>query len=208
MYRLAVPGDARCLAGLHYECATELEDSFMASLGVGWLKAYYDVVLSDPHCVIVAAFDRSGELLGFSSGSLDTAAQLRTLREQKLQLFLSAVPAIARRPRLLAGLTSRYRTARDGTAESYVLTSGPRADFLAWRKSQRNGGGAFALLCAWYGVMRALNCGAIAFEVDAKNTKGQRFHRFLGAVVLYSFKTSDNKERFVMQYPNNTPRFD
>jgi hypothetical protein len=206
-YRFACPSDSAALGVLHYECATELEDSFMAGLGSRWLKTYYKAILSEPCTVVVAAFAESHRLLGFSSGSLDVSAQMRAVRKRRIALLLSALPALLRRPKLALGLIRRYRATRGSEQETFVVTSGCRADFLAWRKENRNGGGALPLLCVWYGVMRQLKCGPIVFEVDANNAKAERFHRLLGALVIRSFTTADGKHRLVMQYPNNSPRF-
>ncbi len=206
--RLANISDSFALARIHCECAAELDSSFLLQLGVRWLAAYYDTMLRSPHSVVVVAVEMStGQVIGFASGTINAEEQLRALRRRTLYLGLWSLPAVLQKPRLIGGIVQRYFITSGEAVEKVIVTKGARAEFLAWRKDFRNGGGALGLLQAWYGVVRELGVSQVLFEVDDTNVAGMRMHKMLGAVVLRTFTTVDGKVRNVMQYPDNKLRF-
>ena len=69
-FRLAKPSDARQLANCHWTVRDRYTDGIFLSLGKGFLRAYYEVMLDNPDEIVVCAENENGEIVGFSSGSL------------------------------------------------------------------------------------------------------------------------------------------
>ena len=88
-YRLAKPSDARQIAYVHYHVRDKYDQGFFAQVNYSFLKRYYEVVLNDPCAVVICAEDENQRIVGFSSGSLDSERQFKTMRKKK------SMPAIS-----------------------------------------------------------------------------------------------------------------
>lgn len=202
-YRLAKSSDASELARVHHICAADQRQSFFHRLGISFLAAYYRVLLAEQHSIVLCALDEGGMLMGFASGSLDAGEHARALRQNRLRLALASLPAMARRPGLLAGLISRQRLqSADADGQGgYIVLHGPREEYWAWLPQQRKAGGAIELHRKWLELVRLLGAQQVRLEVDRENPKVEQLHLKLGARVVKQLVTPDGKERVILEYP-------
>jgi hypothetical protein len=202
-YRLAAICDAKDLARIHDVCSRDQPGSFMFQLGPRFLKQYYRLFIKEKKAVILCGLNEEGKLIGFVSGTLDAAESVENLRKHKIRLFLAASIATLRRPRLLAGLFSRYWSiSRRADQEEYMINSGARCTCWAVLPEARANMGAVTLLRTWLAVMRALQAGRIRMEVDCDNTRSEMVHRLLGGRLVHEYRTPDGKPRVLMEYPD------
>ena len=101
------PDDAAAVATLHQ---SELPHGFFPQLGVGFLREYYRGFALSPHVIALVA-KRDGVLAGVLVGMVDRREHfLWLLRQRGLQLALSALVSLLRRPSLVAPfVTGRLR---------------------------------------------------------------------------------------------------
>ena len=110
--RELVKGDQGFAATLH---AQALEQGLFASLGFGFMRAYYGTFLSSPHAVALTATVR-GVPVGVVVGSVDARAHARwVLRHRGARLAARAVAVLVVRPRVALRFAhtriARYRRA-------------------------------------------------------------------------------------------------
>ena len=85
-FRIAKPSDAKKIAKIHYSVRHKHPLGIFSQVGLGFLIKYYKVLLNDPDEIILCAENEKGELVGFNSGTLDAAQQMRTLRQNIIGL--------------------------------------------------------------------------------------------------------------------------
>jgi len=203
-YRLATFRDARELAGIHDVCSRDQPGGFMFQLGPRFLKKYYQLFLQEYKAVILCGLDEEGKIVGFVSGTLDAAESVRNLRKHKIKLLLAAFAAVLRRPKLLAGILSRYASiSRRADQEEYMISSGARCTCWAVLPEARANMGAVTLLRTWLAIMRVLQAGAIRMEVDRDNTRSEMVHRLLGGRLVREYQTPDGRQRVHMEYSDS-----
>jgi hypothetical protein len=202
-YRLASLSDAKDLAHIHDICSRDQPGSFMFQLGQRFLAQYYRLFLMERKAVILCGLNEEGKMIGFVSGTLDAAESVRNLRKHKIRLFWSAFTAVIFRPRLLAGMFSRYRSiSRHADKEEYMINSGARCTCWAVLPEARANMGAVTLLRTWLALMRVMEAGRIRMEVDRDNTRSEMVHKLLGGRLVHKFETPDGKPRVLMEYPD------
>lgn len=96
--------DCGPVAAIH---CRSLPDSLMAALGVRFLKAYYEVLLSYPESLFVVCRS-DGRVVGFVAGVQNPAGFDRHLRSSIPKLLLSALLRLTRRPRLVWRLIQKF----------------------------------------------------------------------------------------------------
>jgi hypothetical protein len=201
-FRMAAYCDAKDLARVHDLCSRDQPGSFMFQLGPRFLKKYYQLFLLESKAVILCGLNEDDKIIGFVSGTLDAAESVRNLRQHKLGLLLAAAAALLRKPKLLAGVLSRYFSiSRRADREEYMINSGARCTCWAVLPAARVNMGAVALLRAWLAIMRVLNAGAIRMEVDRDNTRSEMVHKLLGGRLIREYHTPDGRPRVLMEYP-------
>jgi hypothetical protein len=169
-----------------------------------FLTRYYRILLEDENGVVLCAVDDDGQIVGFVSGTLDAAGSSSALREHKLSLALWAGPATIRKPSLLLGLRSRYKTLvppPEASDRLYVSAQGARCSYWAVRRMEQSGIVAIALLRQWLAIMRSLGAGRIVLEVDEQNADVAKVHQLLGARESRRYVTPDGKSRRELYYP-------
>lgn len=201
-YRLAKSSDAHDLARVHFTCAADQRKSFFYQLGPGFLAAYYAVMLAEKHSIVLCAIDENGKLTGFASGSLEADEHAQVLRRHRLRLALACLPALARKPAILAGLISRQKleTADGNGNTGYIVLHGPREEYWAWLPEQRKAGGAIELHRKWLELARLMGAKQVRLEVDRENPQVEQLHLRLGARVVKRLVTPDGKERVILEY--------
>ena len=97
-FRLAKPCDAKQIANCHWHVRDRYSQGIFLSLGECFLRAYYKIILDDPHEIIVCAENEKQEIVGFSSGSLNAESQAESIRNHKVKLGLAAIFGVIRHP--------------------------------------------------------------------------------------------------------------
>ena len=64
-FRLAKPSDAKQIANCHWHVRDRYSRGIFLSLGEGFLRSYYTIILNDPWEVIVCA-EKNKKIIGFS----------------------------------------------------------------------------------------------------------------------------------------------
>jgi len=199
-FRLAKNTDYVRLADVHMACSVIQPGGFMFRLGLPFLRQYYRVMLQEKYSVILCA-EEDGKLLGFSSGSLDTAEHFQALKRHRLRFLISVLAVICRQPRIIKDILARMRSGSpDSEMGGYVTQTGPRGEFWCWLSDQRYGGGALVLNAKWLLVMKTLGAKEVRIEVDGRNPKVERMHRLVGARVVKNYVTPDGNPRIIMGY--------
>jgi hypothetical protein len=176
----------------------------MGRLGGAFLREYYRVLLADRQSVVLCLVDDADpeRILGFASGTLDAAESNRTLRRHRVRLAIGALLALMRRPGLVPGVLSRYRSTGGASGgEAYVVNEGARSIYWAVLPEARKGAAALALMKKWLALMRTMGAGAIATEINDSNAPVAQAHRLLGAQLVREVVTPDGMRRMFMEYP-------
>lgn len=177
--RFAKLSDASELAEIHAAAALSLSDTLIPSLGKGFLRCYYRVLLSEPHSIVLCAVQEDGRISGFASGSTSSLEHARAIKQNNLRLAWSCLPSLIRRPRLSFSL--RIRAAKIGSNYS---AGEAHAFFWAWREGDGPAGGAMFLFEQWLAAARLCGAQDIFMDVEKQNTKVLAIHRAMGAEIV------------------------
>ena len=171
-FRLAKPSDAKQIADCHWHVRDRYTTGIFLSLGKGFLKAYYEIMLNDPNEIIVCAENSAGEIVGFSSGSIDAASQSKTIRSNKIKLGFSAMMGIIKHPTYLNGVWQRY-TSLDNKSnkQQYLHMEGARSEYLCWKKGADGSINMMLLDKIKFKIMAELGVKEVFFEIDRHNER-------------------------------------
>lgn len=170
-FRLAKPSDAKQLTECHWTVRDRYTDGIFLSLGKGFLRAYYEIVLDDPDEIIVCAENESGEIVGFSSGSLNAESQAKTIRSHKIKLGLAAIIGIVRHPSFLKGVWQRYRSLGNKGEQQFLHMEGARSEYLCWKKGAEGTIYMMLLDKIKFKMMHELGIKDVFFEIDRHNER-------------------------------------
>lgn len=90
-FRIAKPSDATQIANCHWHVRDRYSQGIFLSLGEGFLRTYYKIILDDPWEVVVCAEREDGKIVGFTSATIDGRAQAENLRKNRIRLGLAVV---------------------------------------------------------------------------------------------------------------------
>jgi glycosyltransferase involved in cell wall biosynthesis/ribosomal protein S18 acetylase RimI-like enzyme len=169
--RPARSADVGVLARLHRE---SLPDSFLPSLGDGFLRRLYRALVTDPEAVVVVAEDGPG-VVGFASGvpSVRTFFRRFYLRHG-VAAALAAAPKAFRRGTLhRARETASYPAAAHALPDAELLAIGVAAD-------RRNGGVGRQLAMQILDRLSERGASQIKVVVASNNEGANRFYTQLG----------------------------
>lgn len=169
----------------------------MYQLGRTWLTTYYRILIKARATVILCA-ELEGNLVGFTSGSIDAEYSAKVLAANRIRLLVAAIPALIRNPALVPKIRSRQQARSAEEGQGYLVQSGAREEFWAWVAPQQPG--ALELHLSWLTVMKALGVKEIKGEVDAINATVLKTHQLLGARVIRDLQTPDGRKRFIIRY--------
>ncbi|MCF2660337.1 hypothetical protein JQM83_14245 [Parabacteroides distasonis] len=171
-FRLAKPSDAKQIADCHWHVRDRYTTGIFLSLGKGFLKAYYEIMLNDPNEIIVCAENSAGEIVGFSSGSLDAVSQSKTIRSNKIKLGFAAMMGIIKHPTYLKGVWQRY-TSLDNKSnrQQYLHMEGARSEYLCWKKGADGSINMMLLDKIKFKIMAELGVKEVFFEIDRHNER-------------------------------------
>jgi len=176
-FRIAKPSDAKQIANCHWHVRDRYSQGIFLSLGEGFLRTYYKIILDDPWEVVVCAENEEGKIVGFSSATIDGRAQAENLRKHKIRLGLAAAKAIILHPRLFKEVWLRYKSLKkDNNGPQFVTVDGVRGEYWCWRKDEEAGEKAVELDWAKARILYQLGYKEIFFEVDKSNKAVYKFH--------------------------------
>lgn len=206
-FRLAKPSDAKQIAYVHYHIRDKYDQGFFAQVNFNFLKHYYKVMLYDPNEVIVCAEDENGEIVGFSSGSLDAAKQMETMRKHKLSFVLPYLMTALSNPSIIKGGIDRLRSIKGETKNRYVSTEGPRIEYWGWLPDTEGGESPVVMQEMLFLLLKTFGAQKLFFEVDKINKKVLKFHKRNGAIESSAYSLPDGRERVELYYDMDTFRF-
>jgi ribosomal protein S18 acetylase RimI-like enzyme len=90
---------------------------FLTQLGRRFLREYYRLVLDYSGGVLITISSKSGELAGFVSGLIQPHQFYAEMKKMKWRFVLATIPALLRRPLVLARLWSNFRRVREQSRE-------------------------------------------------------------------------------------------
>ena len=170
-FRLAKSCDAKQLTDCHWTVRDRYTDGIFLSLGKFFLRAYYEVILNDPQEIIVCAVNDSGEIVGFSSGSLDAEAQAKTIKSNKMKLGFAAMIGIIQHPSFIKGIWQRYKSLSNNGNQRFLHMEGARSEYLCWKKGAEGTINMMLLDKIKFNMMRELGVKEVFFEIDRHNER-------------------------------------
>ena len=175
-FRIAKPSDAKQIANCHWHVRDRYTQGIFLSLGEGFLRTYYKIILDDPWEVVVCAEGSDGKIIGFSSSTIDGRAQANNLRKHKVRLGIAAAKAIIFHPRLFKEVWMRYKSLKkDNEGPKFVTVDGVRGEYWCWRKDD-DSLLSVELDHAKGHVLYDLGYRESYFEVDKFNKQVYKFH--------------------------------
>lgn len=170
-FRLAKPSDAKQLTDCHWTVRDRYTDGIFLSLGKGFLRAYYDVVLDDPNEIVVCAENEQGEIVGFSSGSLDASSQAQAIKSHKFKLGIAALIGIIQHPSYLKGVLLRYKSLGNKKSKQFLHMEGACSEYLCWKKGAEGTINMMLLDKIKFNMMHELGVKEVFFEIDRHNER-------------------------------------
>ena len=197
-FRLACRRDARELARLHHFSAQKQPGAFMHLLGLGFLEAYYEILIDNGLSTILCAYKNDEQLVGFAAGSISSDRRVLVLRQHRLKLLIKTLPKIALNPSLIRQINWRRRNEGLGENNQFTVTVGAHMDYWAW--DAEGGSGAIILFKKWLQLIKLMNIAVVSGEVDQVNDEVLKIHLMLGAKIIKSFVTPDGRIRKIIRY--------
>lgn len=174
-FRLAKPSDAKQIANCHWHVRDRYSQGIFLSLGEGFLRTYYKIILDDPWEVVVCAENAEGKIVGFSSATIDGRAQADNLRKHKIRLGLAAAKAIVCHPKLFKEVWLRYKSLGNGE-QKFLTIDGVRGEYWCWRKDEEAGEKSVEIDRAKARILYNLGYREMYFEVDKFNKAVYKYH--------------------------------
>lgn len=170
-FRLAKPSDAKEMTNCHWTVRDRYTDGIFLSLGKSFLRAYYEIVLNDPNEIVVCAENENGEIVGFSSGSLDAESQAKTIRNHKIKLGIAALFGMIRHPYFIKGVWQRYKSLSNKGELRFLHMEGARSEYLCWKKGAEGTIHMMLLDKIKFKIMAELGVKEVFFEIDKHNER-------------------------------------
>ena len=170
-FRLAKPSDAKQMTDCHWTVRDRYTDGIFLSLGKSFLRAYYEIVLNDPNEIVVCAENENGEIVGFSSGSLDAESQVKTIKKHKIKLGFAAMWGIIQHLSFLKGVWQRYRSLNNKSEQQFLHMEGARSEYLCWKKGADGTINMMLLDKIKFKMMAELGVKEVFFEIDRHNER-------------------------------------
>lgn len=170
-FRLAKPSDAKQIANCHWHVRDRYTEGIFLSLGERFLRAYYQVILDDPNEIIVCAENKDGEIVGFSSGSLNAESQAVSIRSHKVKLGFAALLGLIRHPSFIKGVWQRYTSLKSTGDHKFLHMKGARSEYLCWKKGAEGSISMMLLDKIKFKMMHELGIKEVFFEIDRQNER-------------------------------------
>ncbi len=206
-FRLAKPSDAKQIAYVHYHIRDKYDLGFFAKVNRAFLTQYYKVVLDDPCEVIVCAEDENQNIVGFSSGSLDSERQFKMMRKKKFSFVLPLLTSAISNPRLITSALDRFKSIKGKSENEYVSSKGARVEYWGWMPGRDDSDNSIVMQDILFHTMKMLGADKLYFEVDKINKRIFKFHKINGAEEVKTFVMPDGRERVELVYDMNNYNF-
>ena len=204
IYRLAKINDAKNLANLHIKCAKSQKGGFFHKLGFIFLKNYYRIEINNPSSLILIAENESNQFLGFHSGTLKAEEHFKSLKKNKILLFLCILPKIFVDINLLKQIYIRYSSISGKNSKiNFGVKEGPRGEYWGWDPSMPNPKEALILHKKWHLILKNLGSDYVRSEVDLINERVYKSIKIMGGNILEEITLSDGRKRAIVEYDLN-----
>lgn len=199
-FRIAKPSDAKQIANLHWHVRDRYDKGIFLSLGKGFLRKYWKILLNDPWEVIICAVNENGNIVGFNSTTMDAAEEAKNLRKHKFTLALHALKAILIKPSLFKEVWSRYKSlSPKNIGIKFIHTEGARGGYWCWDKNDESLK-SFELTKVKNGILKLLGLKEFYFEVDKFNKPVYNFHLKVNkAEPIEEIKLPDGRQRILLK---------
>lgn len=200
--RLAKTCDIKYLASIHFECSINQPGGFMHKLGNPFLWLYYKILLSEKKSIIIVAVDENDYIHGFCSGTLAAEEHIKALKNHKIILAISLIPALIRKPSLYKEIIERndYLYAQNNFTR-FGSQEGPRNEYWAWRPNS-NKSLSVHLFKTWLNIVFDFGFNSVKGEVDSVNKPILLLHKLLGVKILEKLDLPDGRSRYFVEYVN------
>lgn len=198
-YRFAKLKDIDKIVHLHYAVRKKYPIGIFSFMDKNFLKCYYNILLNDVNSIIICAEDSNGVLLGFCSANLDIKKQLNNFKRKRHKMFFFALTSIVKKPSLITGLLSRYKSINNDKKQ-YISNTGARLEYWVWSKDSNDNVSSLIMHEILLRVIESLGVKEVKFEVDKINKKVLKFHKLNGAKIEDVLVLDDLRERVKMKY--------
>lgn len=193
-FRLAKPNDANQIANVHYHVRDKYGEGFFAHVNKGFLKQYYKVILDDPYQIVVCA-ELDGQILGFSSGSMDVTKEFQHLRKNKWTFVWPLVTSAICRPSIIKEALDRFKSTDTNSDKKFVNVDGARNEYWAWLPGREDSYMSIYTQELMLFIMKTFGIKEVYGEMDTVNKKVVKMQTRNGNKVLETFKMPDGRER-------------
>jgi hypothetical protein len=200
-YRLAKINDAKDLAKLHIKCAKSQKGGFFHKLGFIFLKNYYKIEINNPSSLILIAENENNQFLGFHSGTLKAEEHFKSLKRNRILLFLCILPKIFIDIKLLKEIYNRYISiSHENSKINFGIKEGPRGEYWGWDPSVPNPKEALILHKKWHLIFKNLGADYVRSEVDLINERVYKSIKIMGGNILEEITLKDGRNRAIVEY--------
>ncbi len=193
-FRLAKPSDARQIANVHYHVRDKYGEGFFAHVNKRFLKQYYKMILNDPWQIVVCA-ELNGEILGFSSGSMDTTMEFKTFRRNKWKFVWPLLTTAMTNPKIVKAALDRFKSTGEGSTKKFINSSGARNEFWAWLPGRDDSYMSIYTQELMLYFMKMFGIKEVYGEMDTVNKKVVKMQLKNGSKPLETFIMPDGRER-------------
>ncbi|MBO4659008.1 MAG: hypothetical protein J5637_05245 [Prevotella sp.] len=193
-FRLAKPSDARQIANVHYSVRQSYDEGFFAQVNRSFLKQYYKVVLNDPYQIVVCA-ELDGQILGFSSGSMDVSKEFKAFRKNKWRFVWPLLTSAITNPKIIKAAFDRFMSIGGKSDKKFVNAEGARNEYWAWLPDRDDSYMSIYTQELMLYFMKCLGVKEVYGEMDTVNEKVVKFQINNGNEILERFSMPDGRER-------------
>jgi hypothetical protein len=199
-FRLAKPCDAKQIANCHWHVRDRYTQGIFLSLGEGFLRVYYSIILNDPWEVVVCAEREDGKIVGFSSATIDGRVQADNLRKHRIRLGFAALKSIILHPGLLKEIWLRYKSLKvNNDGPNFLTVDGVRGEYWCWNKDDDSLKSIEMDNIKSY-ILYDLGCRECFFEVDKNNKQVFKYHLKVNkAEPIEEITLPDGRERVLFK---------
>lgn len=193
-FRLAKPSDAEQIANVHYHVRDKYGEGFFAHVNKHFLKQYYKIILDDPYQIVVCA-EHDGQILGFSSGSMDAEKEFQHLRKNKWKFVWPLITTAIVRPSIIKDALDRFKSTSEGSPKKFIHTEGARNEYWAWLPGRDDSYMSLYTQELMLYIMKCFGVTEVYGEMDSVNEKVVKMQTRNGNKILERFKMPDGRER-------------
>lgn len=189
----AKPDDFRAMAAIHNQAFSGF---FLTSLGLRFLETYYKACIQHPVSIAVCALDDNGSMLGFATGSLQSAGyHWSLLFHNPFRFLAAALRSVVSKPSVL------FRLAKNLDKNHSETDDRNYAELLSIAiLPQLKGSGAGKALLKMFEEEAKLRGGRkIALTTDYENNQRViAFYQKSGYEIFYDFVTYPDRHMYKM----------